>query len=154
MVNHSQLQPVERQQQINYINQRWGQLYSLEKEWSDRAVNFLFLTNSGGAIAMLSFIGATGGKEHQLVVWGLCIMLLGLMFLGFLIAMVYHQMSGLFESWRKDVKEFFADRISLEKLYEDDTARARNSLINLILAYSSFACFAIGIALGVLGLIK
>ena len=154
MVNHSQLQPDSRKQQVDYINQRWAQLYNLEKEWSDKAVNFLFLTNSGGAIAMLGFIGATGGKVHQLVVWGLCIMLFGLILLGCLIAVVYHQMSGLFEVWRMDVREFFADRISLEKLLEDDTARAKNSLINLIFAYSSFICFIIGIILGVVGLLK
>ena len=154
MVNHSQLQPEHRKQQVDYINQRWSQLYDLEKEWSDRAVNFLFLTNSGGAIAMLSFIGAAGGKVHQLVVWGLCIMLVGLIFVGLLIAVVYHQMSGLFEIWRKDVREFFGDRISLEKLYEDDNSRARNSLLNLIFGYGSFICFIVGIVLGVAGLIK
>ena len=41
-----------------YINRRWEQLYGLEKEWGERTLKFLFLTNSGGAIATLSFIGA------------------------------------------------------------------------------------------------
>ena len=37
-----------------HITQRWVQLYELEKEWGERALKYLLLTNSGGAIATLS----------------------------------------------------------------------------------------------------
>jgi len=42
-----------------YINQRWEQLYELEKEWGERALKYLLLTNAGGAIATLSFLGTS-----------------------------------------------------------------------------------------------
>ena len=152
MPNHSQM-PLEIQRQyIDRINQRWSQLYHLQKEWADKVINFLFLTNSGGAIAMLGFIGSRQ-QVHSLVVWGLGIMLLGLIFVGVLVAHVYHQMTGLFDAWRTDVKEYFLDRISWEKLNEDDNVRSRDHVLNLYLGYGSLGCFIVGIALGVWGLL-
>ena len=124
----------------------------MQKEWADKAINFLFLTNSGRAIAMLGFIGAKQ-QLNSLVVWGLGIMLLGLIFVGVLVARVYHQMTGLFNAWRKDVNEYFFDRISWEKLHEDDNYRSKDSILDLCLGYGSFICFIIGIALGVWGLL-
>ena len=153
MVNHSQLETDVQRQYIDHINQRSWQLYHLEKEWSDKAVNFLFLTNSGGAIAMLSFIG-TKQQVNDLVVWGLGIMLMGLILVDILIACVYHQMTSLFNAWRRDVNEYFLDKISWEKLQEDDNRRSNDPIFNLCLGYSSLSCFIFGIALGIWGLIK
>ncbi|MGA2774975.1 MAG: hypothetical protein ABSE81_02800 [Candidatus Omnitrophota bacterium] len=152
MQKHSELSPEIQRQHIDYTNQRWSQLYHLQKEWADKAINLLFVTNSGGAIAMLGFIGA----RHQVcsfVVWGLGIMLLGIIFVGLLVAHVYHQMTGLFEAWRKSVNEYFLNIISWEKLNEDDEHRSKDPYLNLWLGYGSLSCFIIGIALGVWGLL-
>ena len=73
--------------------------------------------------------------------------------MGILIACVYHQMTGLFNGYRKDVKEYFLDKVALEKLNEDDETRSKDSLMNLFLGYASLGCFLVGIALGVLGLL-
>jgi len=150
MANHSQLEEGLRKQFVDQINQRWSQLYHLEKEWADKAVNFLFLTNSGGSIAMLGFIGSRQ-QVNALVVWGLGIMLLGLIFVGFLIAHGYHRIGGLFDAWRKDVREYFLDRISWEKLNEDDASRSKSSMMDLFLGYGSLLCFVLGIVLGIRG---
>jgi len=151
MTNFSQLPESHRQQNIDHINQRWSQLYHLQKEWADKAVNFLFLTNSGGAIAMLSFIG-TREDVHCLVKIGLALMLIGIILVGVLVARSYHLMTGLFDAYRTDVKEYFADRISQEKLNEDDSKRSKDSKWDLILGYGSFGCFILGISLGIYGL--
>jgi hypothetical protein len=150
MTNYSQVSLEIQRQYIERINQRWSQLYHLQKEWADKAINFLFLTNSGGAIAMLGFIGATQ-HVHLLVVMGLGIMLLGLISVGVLVAHVYHQMTGLFDAWRKDVREYFIDRISWEKLNSDDDLRSKDPVLNLCLGYASLGCFITGITLGILG---
>ena len=77
----------------------------------------------------------------------------GIVLVGLLVAHVYHQMTGLFEAWRKDVNGYFLDRISWEKLNEDDDFRSKDPILNLLLGYSSLSCFVIGIALGVWGLL-
>ena len=46
-----------KKHQIEYINLRWKQLYDLEKERADQAIKYLFLTNSGGAVTVLSLWG-------------------------------------------------------------------------------------------------
>jgi len=48
-----------RQQRIDYVNTRWGQLYELQNHWGEKAFRYLLLTNSGGAIATLGFLGAS-----------------------------------------------------------------------------------------------
>ncbi len=58
MALYSQLDPATKEVINAQINRRWGQLYELEKEWGEKALKYLFLTNSGGAIATLSFLGA------------------------------------------------------------------------------------------------
>jgi hypothetical protein len=35
------------------------QLNALTKEWTDKAISYLMLTNAGGAVAVLSFMGAS-----------------------------------------------------------------------------------------------
>jgi len=51
---------------VEIINRRWGQLNGLERDWSDKAVKYLFVTNSGGAVALLNFISI---KRYR-VPWG------------------------------------------------------------------------------------
>ena len=49
-----------RDERVEHINTRWGQLYELEKESGHTALSYLFITNSGGAVATLAFIGTIG----------------------------------------------------------------------------------------------
>lgn len=139
------------QQNLDHINRRWGQLYNLSSEWSNKCINYLFLVNSGGSIAMLSFIGARH-QVHPLVIWGLVLMLLGLILVGILTARIFHQMEYLFAAWKKDVREYFVNRIAYEKLLQDDELRSKENIIDYILGYSSLGCFVLGIGLGIRGL--
>jgi hypothetical protein len=59
---YSDLDPEKREHVYAYINRRWGQLYQLDREWGQRGLNYLMLTNSGGAVAILSFLGASEGS--------------------------------------------------------------------------------------------
>jgi hypothetical protein len=44
---------------LDYINTRWGQQYSLQKDTADEALRLLFLTNAGGAVDVIPPIRAT-----------------------------------------------------------------------------------------------
>ena len=55
------LEPREYQDQ--HINQRWEQLYKLEKESGLTALQYLFLINAGGSAATLAFIGTIGAQS-------------------------------------------------------------------------------------------
>ena len=136
-----------------HINQRWGQLYELEKEWGDRALRYLLMTNSGGAIATLSFLGAsqvaiqmTGAKI------ALFLFILGVVLVGASTAKQFHHMSHLFKSWKADVSNYYTDKVTWEHLRSEDDKRAVADFWDYFLPYGSLASFIGGCIAGAVSL--
>ena len=148
-MNFSQMNGEQSKNSINDINQRWWQLYGLEKEWGEKALNYLFLTNSGGAIATLSFIGAATIEDYlPCLKLALIAFVLGIFFVGLSIARAYHYMLGLFEGYQKDVNRFYKDLVSWGFLDSEDNARVKTTFWQYFWPYASFVCFIIGCILG------
>jgi hypothetical protein len=141
--------PAQYDYWLQYINQRWGQLYQLEKEWAERALSYLLVTNAGGAIATLSFLGASeralnlGGVKLALVAF-----VLGIALVGVLIAKTYHHMSGMFKAWRRDTESFRQARMTWMDLQDNDSRRAQDSNWDYVLGYAAFCCFLFGSVIG------
>jgi hypothetical protein len=153
MEKFSKLEQAVRDNLVNHINQRWRQLYELEKEWSDRAFRYLFLTNSGGAIAVLSFFGASDkALDFAMLKAALLLFALGVLFVGVATAKTYHRIAGLFKQYRNEADHFFNDKITWEYLTEEDTKRSKPTFWAYFFPYVSFACFIVGIVLGSLAL--
>lgn len=150
MANFTDQPPEVRKIYIDLVNQRWGQLHALEKEWFERAIQYLFLLNSGGAIATLSFLGAskipfasaTGVKVS------LGSFILGIVLVGLSVAKSYYRMAGLFRHYRKNVNLYFKDQISWEYLTDKDEKRSEARWLDHLLPWLSFGCFIIGCGLG------
>jgi hypothetical protein len=84
------------EQQQSYIDGRWAQLSALTKDVSDRAAAYLLLTNSGGAVATLSFIGAVESIRSQYAPRiALALFALGLILVGVYTAMRVHYVDRL-----------------------------------------------------------
>lgn len=153
MENFSKLDPLMRNNLVSHINQRWRQLYELEKEWSEKAIRYLFFTNSGGAIATLSFIGAS---EKALKLLGIKIALLlfvvGIFFVGVSTARTYHHMSGLFKTYKQNVYHYFNDKIAWDYLNDEDDKRAKEDFLDYAIPYASFGCFIGGCIAGAVAL--
>lgn len=136
----------------NYINERWAQLNRLSKDSSDRAVGFLTLMNSGGAIAMLSFLGAVPTMRTQ---WApkmaLASFVVGIIFVGIHLAYTVHLIDFIFGYWRRDAIRFAEGHISWQTLVTDDNNRAQRTMPLYITGYISFACFIGGSAIGLIG---
>jgi hypothetical protein len=148
-MNFSQMNEGQRKVTIDDINQRWWQLYGLEKEWGEKALNYLFLTNSGGAIATLSFIGAATVEVYlPCLKLALIAFVLGIFFVGLSIARAYHYMLNLFEGYQKDVNKFYEDSVSQQFLTSEDGARVKSSVWQYIFPYASFVFFILGCILG------
>jgi hypothetical protein len=45
-----------------YIEERWEGLNRLAEEYTTQATRYLFFSNSGGAVAVLSYLGAVEGE--------------------------------------------------------------------------------------------
>ena len=145
------MDPVFRQNRIDRIDQRWRQLYELEKEWSEKAVNYLFLTNSGGAIATLSFLGSSESLSSDVrlnFTIGLTLFALGVLFVGITIARAYHFMSNLYEGYTRDASKFYKDSVCWDVLEANDDARVNSFSCQLLFPYVAFFCFIIGCFFG------
>lgn len=44
-----------RKANIDYVNQRWKQLYGLEMDFSSEGIKYMLLVNAGAAVAVLAF---------------------------------------------------------------------------------------------------
>lgn len=144
-MNLSQMDPITRQNNIDHLNQRWRQLYELDKEWGEKAFKYLFLTNSGGAIATLSFLGAAKDLSYlPCLKLALVAFVLGVVLVGASIARTYHNISSLFKHYRNDANNFIKDSVSWEFLIAEDENRAKPSVWMYIFPYLSFICFIVG----------
>jgi len=147
----SQQDPALRESLNTYVNQRWRQLYELEKEWGERALKYLMLTNSGGAIATLSFLGASSQTINLLgAKISLFLFVLGVFLVGVSTAKIFHNMSHLFKLWKEDVENYQSDEITWEQLQEQDKNRVVNSFLDFAIPYASFGCFIGGSISGAL----
>jgi len=149
----SKQDPTVRQSLNSHINQRWGQLYELEKEWGERALKYLLLTNSGGAIATLGFLGASPAAINMLgAKISLFLFVLGVFMVGVTTAKTFHHMSGIFKAWKADVDHYYSDKITWEHLHQEDKKRAVEGFWDYAIPYSSFGCFIGGSISGALSL--
>jgi hypothetical protein len=143
------LQPAFR----DYINQRWGQLYELEKEEAEKALRYLFLVNSGGAIATLSFLAAKPSFIETLVVFSLLAFIVGVLLVGIAISIRYYCFSKLFEGWKQDVDHFYNKlEFNFEQLTTNDEKRVKKPSLDELILWLSFLCFISGCILGAMGL--
>jgi hypothetical protein len=149
----SKQDPAVRQSLNANINQRWGQLYELEKEWGERALKYLLLTNSGGAIATLSFLGASPAAINMVgAKISLFLFVFGVFLVGVSTAKTFHHMSGLFKAWKSDADHYYSDKITWEHLQAEDKKRAVEDFWDYAIPYTSFGCFIAGSVSGAVSL--
>ena len=149
----SKQDPEVRRSLNEYINQRWGQLYELEKEWGERAIRYLLLTNSGGAVATLSFLGASQTALNKLgAKISLALFVFGIFFVGISVAKIFHHMSGIFKAWKTDVENYHSDKITWEHLVGEDKKRSVEDFWDYAFPYASFVCFIAGCISGAFAL--
>ena len=130
---------------VGRINERWRQLHALEKEWAERAVQYLFLTNAGAAIATLIFLGASEKAFNRTgLKWSLALFVGGLILVGFVIAKTYYHMSGLFKHYRRAVDSYFHDQITWDDMNRQDVRRSEDKFVGHVLPWAAFLFFALG----------
>ncbi len=138
-----------RRVRIDHINTRWSQLHELEKEWGEKAIKYLLLTNSGGAIATLSFLGASKTALDSLgAKVALFLFILGVFLVGVMTAKQFHFASGLFKTYKNDVEKYFNDNMQWKDLITGDEGRAKEDFFDYAIPYLSFACFVFGCIAG------
>lgn len=149
----SKQDPAVRQSLDGYIDDRWKQLYGLQKEWGERALRYLMVTNGGGAIATLSFLGASPMARGALgPKVSLFFFIFGIFLVGVSTAKTFHHTSSLFTAWKADVGRYRTDKITWEHLQSQDDTRAKEDIWDYLIPYASFGCFIAGCISGAISL--
>ncbi len=146
--------PEVQQFRFNFINARWAQLNALTKEWSDKAVSYLMLTNAGGAVAVLSFMASDKVREMPGPKIALCCFSAGVIFTGILVAKQLHRVERVFKDYRKDSTRYLIDQIEWLALTTDDDNRAKPSFWDYAWGYLAFALFFGGCVAGAISLFR
>ncbi|WP_421955638.1 hypothetical protein [Polaromonas sp.] len=146
MTLFSELDQDRKGRVIAHVDRRWGQLHGLEKDWGDKTYKFLLLTNSGGAIATLSFLGAFGKALNIFPAkLALFAFVAGVIFTGVGLACAYHRFARLYRSYRGDANRFFKDELTWETVLAEDEKRSRGpNRLSTTIAYGCFGLFILG----------
>lgn len=139
-----------REANKSYANERWRQLYGLQNDWGTEGIKYLLLVNSGAAVAMLAFLGSVADARK---LWWPIAMLgsfaSGIVLIGFLHALRHYRVLKLFKKWRESVNDYYTDQKGWGEIFDEDVARSSRFDWTFAMAYLSFACFIIGVIIGI-----
>lgn len=138
-----------RKANIDYVNQRWTQLYELSREAVTDGIKYLFLVNAGAAVAVLAFFGSVPAVRDM--VWPkimLFFFVVGLILIGVLHIITNVRMSYLFNHWRNLVNDYFTDQKDWNEIVFADNEKSGRFKLTGFTAYASFACFVTGAIIG------
>jgi hypothetical protein len=141
-----------RQYRFNLISARWAQLNALTKDWSDKAVSYLMLTNAGGAVAVLSFMASDKVREMPGPRIALSCFAAGVIVTGILVAKQLHRFEAILKGYVKDSTRYLADQIEWDTLTTDDDSRAKPSVMDYAWGYVAFILFIGGCVAGAISL--
>lgn len=139
-----------RSGRLKYVDTRWEQLLRLVEESEFRALKYLTLTNAGGAVATISFLGASESVRKLLLPKiSLGFFIVGLLAVGVLVALSAHKMAYLFREWKLTANKYISNETTWGVLLEEDSARIKKGHLTIIsFAYIAFVCFIAGALVG------
>jgi hypothetical protein len=143
-----------KQARLDYINSRWKELNELQREAGRLAGTYLMVTNSGGAVAVLSYMGAMKTTTPSVTAPAMLLaFVLGIVMVGVGRAAAYYRVTKRYGRWRRGVQHFYRDEWTWQELLADDETMGWQFPLGEFLAWASFACFLAGAGLGVTSLV-
>lgn len=142
---------------FKYFHDRRSFLTNLLMLQIERVLKYLFLTNSGGAIAVLSFMGASGSiRTLSGPKWALGCFVFGIIMIGFLSAYQLFRFARLKKKLEEDISRYSTDKLGFNGLVKLDKERSYTvtSLFGYICGCITFASFIIGCIIGIILLFK
>lgn len=101
-----------RKSVVQYIDECWAGHRESTLSTLQRITNYLFVLNSGGLIASLTYVAAkTCTKGMTISIW---LFSIGVLFISLHAAIDYYQCEHLFKSFREDIDQFYKDELDWE----------------------------------------
>jgi hypothetical protein len=144
--------------QEKWIVEREKQLQSLTVNSVESGIKFLFATNAGGVVSILTYLGAIvqNSSDQPLLKTSLAFFFIGLIFIGIYRAFTAEIHGKVFWDFNKLTKSYVLGEMEWAtyiKSAEEQVLKHKNQIAR-IFVYTSFVCFLLGASFGILGLIK
>ena len=115
----------------------------------EAGINYLFLINAGGAVAVLSFLGAAEKADLRASpLVALAFFAVGVTFVGVIKAFRVHYFGKRSNAWVTESARFFAGEIDWQDLNQNYGKATLEPCWPYRVGYLSFACFFIGAFIG------
>lgn len=115
----------------------------------EAAINYLFLTNAGGAVAVLGFLGKAQTTAHWVgALVALALFGIGVALVGPIKAFRLHYFARRAKTWVEQSSRFFGGEIDWEELNKRYAAAAVEPRWPYAVGYLSFTCFVVGVVIG------
>lgn len=147
MATWSSLTPQQQERLWAHAVRTADMLRTQAVESGRRATSYLLLTNAGGAIALLTFMGGVP-KIPRLAWWSLAAFVIGTLSVGILNAISYHTSYLLNERYVRSLDLVVSDKTDTAQLELDPALRKIASLA-AVFGYIAFVAFITGSALGI-----
>jgi hypothetical protein len=142
------------QHYIDMMDNRWKELSEHELESISKLLQFLFLTNAGGAVAVLSFIGTA---SLDILNWKVLLSLTsfstGVVLVGILHFLRHLYFSKLFTSWRINTGKFMQNQLSWGELADSDRSISSRDNHLYIVGFICGGCLVVGFISGLMSLL-
>ncbi len=150
MTLHSEFPEDFKEETVDRIDKRWAQLNQLTLDYTERCIRYLFITNTGGALAIITYIGAAGvsaaNPHHKSA---LVLFVAGIIYAGLLNVLLLKFTASLTKDWRTDSGDYYSDKIHYDELWALDDARSIDGDKKYYyLGYCAFAFFIVGALTG------
>jgi hypothetical protein len=148
-MKYSGYAPEEQLGLRTYIDKRWGQLAVAHDQSVADTSKYIFLVNSGAAVATLTFIGTVARVREQLwPTWMLMMFVLGVILVGISHLARSWELDQLYEGFRKDVSKFYADQMCFEDVLLEDSRKCDEPSYGVRIRNLAFAAFLVGVVIG------
>jgi hypothetical protein len=132
-----------------YLDKRWSQLAIAHDQSVSETSKYIFLVNSGAAVATLTFIGTVERVREQLwSTWMLMMFVLGVVLVGIAHLVRTYELDDLYEGFRKDVTQFYGDHHCFEDVLNADSRRCEGSSYAVMVRNTAFLAFIVGVGIG------
>ncbi|MCD4748476.1 MAG: hypothetical protein K8R59_03805 [Thermoanaerobaculales bacterium] len=127
------------------INEHDKKLSSANHSAIEAGVNYLFLTNAGGAVAAFSFLGSqSSGQKHWGPLIAVGIFVFGVALVGLVKGYRVSYFGRVAHDWSANAFRFFEDKTSWEELNNRHAEARQEPRWPYCFAYFSFLCFVVG----------
>jgi hypothetical protein len=148
-MKYSEYLEADRNGLTAYIDKRWSQLAQAHEQAIADNSKYIFLVNSGAAVATLTFIGTVEKVREQSWPTGMLMMfVIGVILVGVAKLVQIHELNALFEGWRKDTSDFYTDARCWDDVLKSDSARSSRNSIAAWVNGVAFVLFVFGVIVG------